>query len=229
MEESQLRSSVYGISSPPLQQYVSYNRRLINSDFSGQGAEHAERREQKGLEGTDETSLWESLVHWVVELGAIYNTSVHQDRLDFRTMICPTSRPGAPIVLFPGNWSSLLSKSVAWLLDAWGLTSEGKHLETSGECTSAFRNGNTGGHVGKFPFMRKPLCKSYSPATVRLFSCTVSAAALSCSASWHYLPKDKLIAWLVHLGHCVLSFGVRLKGAVCPVVSNPPLRLTHFH
>ena len=91
LEESQLRSSVYGISSPPLQQYVSYNRRLINSDLSGQGAEHAERREQKGLEGTDETSLWESLVHWVVELGVIYNTSVHQDRLDFRTMICPTS------------------------------------------------------------------------------------------------------------------------------------------
>lgn len=42
------------------------------------------------MEGTDETSLCESLVHRVVELGAIYNTLVHQDRLDFRTMVCPT-------------------------------------------------------------------------------------------------------------------------------------------
>ena len=150
-------------------------------------------------------------------------------QIGFQNNDLPYQWPGAPIVLFPGNWSSLLSKSVVWLLDAWGLTSEGKHLETSGECTSAFRNWNTGSHVGKFPFMRKSLCKSYSPETVRLLSLTISAAALSCSASWHYLLKDKLIAWLVHLGHCVLSFGVRLKGAVCPVVSNPPSRLTHFH
>ena len=91
-------------------------------------------------------------------------------QIGFQNNDLPYRWPGAPIVLFPGNWSSLLSKSVVWLLDAWGLTSEGKHLETSGECTSAFRNWNTGSHVGKFPFMRKPLCKSYSPATVRLFS-----------------------------------------------------------
>ena len=149
-------------------------------------------------------------------------------QIGFQNNDLPYRRPGAPIVLFPGNWSSLLSKSVAWLLDAWGLTSEGKRLETSGEYTGAFRNWNTGSHVGKFSFMKQSLYKSYSPATETL-SLTISAAALSCSASWRYLLKDKPIAWLVHLGHCVLSFGVRVKGAVHPVMSNPPSRLNHFH
>lgn len=39
-------------------------------------------------------------------------------QIGFQNNDQPYRWPGAPIVLFPGNWSSLLSKSVAWLLDA---------------------------------------------------------------------------------------------------------------
>lgn len=45
---------------------------------------------EKYLEVTDEIFLCEILVHRVVAIGVIYNIPIHQDPVDFKTVIFPT-------------------------------------------------------------------------------------------------------------------------------------------